>query len=132
VLIPRAVYDEVVAGTAQPGEEEVQTLEWMESLQVVNYDLVVALRTELDQGEAEAIALSIEKQADLLLIDERRGRRVAFRLGLRPLGLLGLLIDAKQQNYVSSVKPILDDLIMKAGFWVDRELYSRVLDVAGE
>lgn len=132
VFIPQAVYNEIVAGTAQPGAVEVQTLEWMECVQVTDQALVTVLRAELDRGEAEAIALALELQADLLLIDERRGRSVASRLGLRRLGLLGLLIDAKQKSYISNVKPVLDDLIMKAGFWVNRELYGRVLEVAGE
>jgi len=61
-------------------------------MQVVNRPLVTALRMELDAGEAEAIALAIELQADLLLLDERRGRAVASRLGLKVIGLLGILI----------------------------------------
>ena len=132
VLIPQAVYDEIVAGTTQPASEEVQIIEWVQSVQVTNRALVLVLRAELDEGEAEAIALALERQADLLLIDERRGRRVASRLGLRFLGLLGVLIDAKQRKFVPSVKPILDDLIVIAGFWVSRDLYGRVLEVASE
>jgi predicted nucleic acid-binding protein len=87
---------------------------------------------ELDPGEAEAIALAIELKADLLLLDERKGRNIAARLGVRSIGILGILIDAKQNGYVPAVKPIMDRLIQDAGFWIRREVYERVLSSANE
>jgi hypothetical protein len=56
---------------------------------------VAQLRTELDAGEAGAIALALERQADLIPVDERLGRQVATALGLRVTGLLGVLAEAK-------------------------------------
>ena len=133
VIIPQAVYHEItVIGAGQPGAMEVQTLEWIETKQVTNRALVMVLQTELDEGEAEAIALAIELRAGLLLLDERRGRAVASRLGIRFVGLLGVLIEAKQKGYHPAVKPVLDDLVTKAGFWVSQQLYARVLQAAGE
>jgi len=133
VIIPKAVYHEIVVlGAGQPGAIEVQTLAWIEARDVTDRALVTALQTSLDEGEAEAIALTIELHADLFLIDERRGRRVAFSFGLHFVGLLGVLIEAKHKGYVSSVKSVLDDLIAKAGFWVSGRLYARVLEAAGE
>jgi predicted nucleic acid-binding protein len=98
----------------------------------MNRVLVTALQAELDEGEAEAIALAIQLKAHLLLLDERRGRAVASRLGLRFIGLLGVLVEAKQKGYISRVKPLLDHLIAKAGFWVSHQLYARVLREVGE
>ena len=133
VVIPRAVYHEItVVGAGQPGAMEVQTLEWIESREVIDRALVTALQAELDEGEAEAIALAIQLKAHLLLLDERRGRAVASRLGLRFIGLLGVLIEAKHKGYISRVKPLLDDLMAKAGFWVSHQLYARVLREVGE
>jgi predicted nucleic acid-binding protein len=133
VLIPQAVYGELTFGGAiQPGGREVQTLQWIEIRQVTDRVLVAALQVELDPGEAEAIALAVELKADLLLLDERRGRAVASRLGLRFVGLLGVLIEGKQKGCIPAVKPILDDLVMKAGFWVSQRLYARVVQAAGE
>ncbi|MGH9941302.1 MAG: DUF3368 domain-containing protein [Pyrinomonadaceae bacterium] len=78
IVIPQAVYDEiVVAGVGLPGATEMPSLDWIEMRDVRDRKLVVAQTLELDLGEAEAIALAIEHKADLLLLDERRGRKVA-------------------------------------------------------
>ena len=66
------------------------------------------MNNELDIGEAEAIALAVEIQADQVLIDERRGRLVASRLNLRYTGILGILVEAKSQGLIAEVKPLLD------------------------
>lgn len=56
---------------------------------------VEELLAELDRGESESIVVALEVGADLLLIDERTGRDVASRMGIRRTGLLGVLLEAK-------------------------------------
>ncbi len=94
--------------------------------------MVEALLNELDIGEAEAIALAVEIQADQVLIDERRGRLVASRLNFSYTGILGILVEAKSQNLIAEVKPLLDELINKAGFWIAEPLYDSVLQLVNE
>jgi predicted nucleic acid-binding protein len=66
LLIPEAVWREVVVeGAGQPGAEEVRTASWIETHNVDNEHLVRALRQDLDAGEAEAIALALEVEAEL-------------------------------------------------------------------
>jgi predicted nucleic acid-binding protein len=113
-------------------EDAEKAAGWVETLEVSNATVVASLRLEGDQGEAEAIALAIELQADLLLLDEQRGRAIASRLGIRFVGLLGILIEAKHRGFVATVRSVLDDLIGKAGFCITPELYTRVLETAGE
>jgi len=133
VIIPGAVWNELSTLSSQhPEVATVQTLSWLARQPVNSQAIVDALQAELDSGEAEAIALAVEKQADLLLIDERRGRQVATRMGLTYIGLLGVLLEAKCKGFLHEAKPVLDDLIAKAGFWVSSELYIRVLQAAGE
>ena len=133
VYIPEAVWQELsVIGTGQPWAAVMPALSWLEIRSVSNRSLVDLLLLELDRGEAGAISLAMELRADLLLIDERRGRTVASRLGLKFIGLLGAVVEGKRKGYVAAVKPILDDLMAQAGFWVSEHLYSRVLREAGE
>ena len=133
VLIPQAVYYEIaVVGAGLPGTVEVDAFDWIETHQVRDRVRVTSLQLEVDEGEAEAIALAAELGAGLLLLDERRGRVVASRLGLKSIGLLGVLIEAKHSGFIHGVKPIVDDLIGKAGFWISRELYDRILQAEEE
>lgn len=131
VILPEAVYQELTASGGQHPGAIASSLDWIEVQASTNQLLVTALRIELDEGEAEAIALAQQVAADLLLMDERRGRAAAERFGLRVLGLLGVFIEAKQQGLISQLKPHLDSLI-QSGFWISQQLYQRVLQAAGE
>ena len=133
IAIPEAVYHEIaVTGSGEAGSREVQALGWIETKKTTNRLQVASLQIELDKGEAESIVLALELNAELLLLDERRGRTVASRLGLKSVGILGCLIEAKHLGLIPSIKPILDNLIVNAGFWVTENLYMRVLQTAGE
>lgn len=94
--------------------------------------LIVSLDRGLDRGEIEALALAIEQKADLILIDERGGTRAAVRWGLRTLGVLGVLLVAKERGLIPLVAPVLERLRRDAGFWVAAPLQAHVLRAAGE
>ncbi len=133
IILPQSVFDEIViAGVGEPGADDIKFADWIEVQNCHNMTLWQQLRTELDAGEAEAIALAVEIKADRILIDERRGRQKAIDLSLRPVGILGVLIRAKQDGLISNLKPILDRLINDAGFFVNSKLYQEVLDLANE
>lgn len=135
VIIPQAVAQELASASPENLEiKAVLDLPWIETRQVTNPTMVEMLQDdrELDKGEAEAITIAFELQAQRLLIDERLGRREAIHLGLSVTGVLGVLIAAKAEDILPAVKPIVDDLITKAGFWVNEQLYAEILRVAGE
>lgn len=133
VVIPQAVYDEIVIeGAGQAGAEEVGQSEWIEVRPVANRPLVKSLESDLDLGEAEAVVLAVELKADLLLIDERKGRAVAHRLGVNHIGLLGVLVQAKHNGLIPAVRPVMDSLMTQAGFWVSTELYAHILQMTDE
>jgi predicted nucleic acid-binding protein len=133
IIIPDAVFDEItVAGAGEPGAREIAQATWVKCQSVHDTPLVTALRLELDAGEAEAIALAIERNADLILLDERIGRRAAQRLGLTTVGTLGVLIAAKDRGLLAAVRPVLDSLRIDAGFWITDDLYNSVVNAANE
>ena len=133
ISIPDAVHHEIVVlGAGQPGAADIAGLDWIKVCPVADRTAVISLCLEIDKGEAEALVLATELRADLTLLDERLGRTVASRLGLRTAGLLGILVEAKHRELVPLVMPILDELITKAGFWITGDLYGRVLRAVGE
>jgi hypothetical protein len=135
VIIPEAVYRELTEiEPPVPGKIEVKNAPWVEIRQVVNRSIVQQIQEQarLDIGESEAISLALELKADLLLIDERRGRMEANRLGLRITGLLGLLIEAKQRDLIIAVKPLMDTLITTSAFRVSSALYNQILEIVNE
>ncbi|MBD2667019.1 hypothetical protein B6N60_00031 [Richelia sinica FACHB-800] len=136
IVIPTAVYNEMVkVNKIVPGAVEVQTLPWIKKQAVVDSQRVIFIQeTEenIDLGEAEAIVLALELKADLLLMDERRGRIVATSYGLQITGLLGVLLQAKRKNLIPSVKTLMDQLIDQADFRVSNQLYTKILQAAGE
>lgn len=135
VLIPEAVYRELVeVDPPVPGTLEVPMEPWLELRQVANRSVVERIQQKgrLDLGESEAIALALEMNADLLLIDERRGRAEATRLGIKITGLLGILVEAKRKNLIVAVRPLMDTLISTSEFRISPTLYSQILDMVDE
>ena len=124
VLIPPAVAKEV--------EPTVPTLpRWL-----VVHPLALGLKPDvvggsIGPGEHEVISLGLELRAERLILDEQPARRLANSLGLRVIGTVGLLLAAKERGFLTTIKPELDRLL-EVRFFMDTELYNRVIDQAGE
>lgn len=86
----------------------------------------------LDPGEAAALSPAVEIHADAVLIDERRGHEVALQLGLRAIGLFGILLRAKAVGIVPQIAPVMAMLERDAGFWISEKLRADILRLAGE
>jgi hypothetical protein len=131
--IAEGVWDELNAkGLRWPGSELVAAADWVDRHAVKNEPLVAALRRDLDRGEAESIALALELEAYLLLMAEREGRHAAQRMGLHVVGVVGVLLEARAKGAIDSVRPHLDGLRQKAGFYLSEMVYRRALVLAGE
>ena len=130
VIIPQKVYDELCH--YENHKEDIEKRNWIWIKAVADYKQVRKLEKQLDTGEAEAIVLAKEMNADLLVIDERKGRKTAEKFGLKIIGLLGVLIIAKKRRYLKELKPILDRLIDEVGFRVSNKLYERILKEVDE
>ena len=129
VVLPEAVWTEIVVdGEGQPGARAVQSATWIERQAVANRDLVRALRRDLDKGEAEAVALAVETEDVLLLMDERLGRETADHFDLACVGLIGVLIEAKENEHADALRPYLQALRNEAGFWIGSALREEILN----
>lgn len=130
IQIPPAVLDELKIDEERPGSQPIKAAiiaGWIQVQPVSNQTLIQLLKQTLDGGEAEAISLALELQAEWILLDERDGRKVAKSLGLYVTGVLGILLRAKQSGELSSLQPALEDLTQKAGFRIAPELLAKVL-----
>lgn len=133
LVIPGAVFDEIIVrGRGKTGVDEVLAAEWIRTEFLTDRSLYRTLIAQLDPGEAETIALGREINAELLLLDERLARIEAGKLGLKFTGILGMLVETKNQHILLSVKPVVDALIAGAGFWLSDDLYRKVLESVGE
>jgi predicted nucleic acid-binding protein len=126
VVVPFTVSEEL-ARYGVPLQEE-----WMRVVVAVGVTELSRLRESLDAGEAEAIIVAQEISADLILLDERRGRREAQSRGLTVTGVLGVLAAAKAAGLISACRPVLDSMVDHAGFWIGEELRARFLAGIGE
>jgi len=125
VHVPEAVRDELLRSH--------HTLPTFLQIDTVADRLEVArLEHELDLGEAEAIVLARQLRADVLLMDERIGRRVAVREGVPIIGLMGVLVAGKQRGFVPSVRVVIGELESKAGFRVSARVKQLVFTQAAE
>ena len=124
--IPAPVYAEVVtAGLGRPGAVDLSAPQWAAHIrQAPEPDpLLVA---ELDQGEAPVIALARTLLPCTVIIDERRGRRIAHQIyGLPVRGTAGLLAEARRRGWVGALRPLLYQL-KAAGYF----LADSVIDAA--
>ena len=133
LYIAPTVWQELSAGGKHwPGRADVAAADWIERYPVQNQALVTVLRRDLDRGEAETIALALEINAGLVLLDEREGRRAAQRLELDVVGVVGILLEAKAGGAIDVVRPHLDALRRTAGFYLSGSVYQHALALAGE
>lgn len=135
ITIPSVVLKELRIDENIPGSPQLREgyeADWIKVKAVENQAFVQLLKRELDEGEAEAIALGIELKADLVLLDERDGRKIARSLGLNITGVLGIILRGWQQGNISSVKTIINQLRSDAHFHIASHLEEQILRETGE
>ncbi|RZJ85827.1 MAG: DUF3368 domain-containing protein [Hymenobacter sp.] len=104
---------------------------WVIIKPVVNRKYQAIIEASVDQGEASAIALAVEYDDCLLIIDDLKGRKFAQQIGLSITGTFGVLLEAKRAGVVPLVKPILEK-IKQTNFRLSAKLEALVLAQAQE
>lgn len=130
IIIPYAVYEEIEKGIKKPYYQDLTQLDWIK-IKKISKPKELSFFIDLDKGEAEVLILSQELAADLVIIDEVLGRRYAKQMDMRLTGTLGILLKAKKQGLITSVKDLLSELEQK-GSWFNPKLLSKVLELVDE
>ena len=132
IVAPSAVLREIAEYRDEAAAQVAEAREiWLRERSAQDLNLLAILRTELGDGEAEAIALALETGAARVVLDDLDGRRLADRLGLRPVGTLGLLLAAKLRGEIPTLRHEIDRL-RRAGFRASPALVEAILRSAGE
>jgi predicted nucleic acid-binding protein len=130
VVVPEAVYREVMAGNDKEYFADLRDFAWL-TVETIGSVTARQLLFDLDDGEAETIVLAQEQAADLVIIDEKSGRRYAEQLGLTLTGTVGVLLKAKERGLIDEVAPLLYEL-QKRQSWMSDSLIQTALELAGE
>jgi len=125
VVIPPAVRDELI-------RSHPQLPPWLRVEAVENAAQARQFAHVVDIGEAEAIELAIELRADRLLIDERKGRRLASKEGIPVIGLLGVVLLSRRRNLIPSARILLGRIEVEAGMYLDGNLKESALKTVNE
>ena len=130
IFIPEAVYNEIQQGKQKPHYEDLKHKSWIE-IKTLKKPKKLDIVLNLDKGEAEAILLAKEINADLIVMDELAGRRVARNIDSALTGTLGVLLKAKEKNLIRTIGTLLVEL-KEQGIWISPKLEQKVLHLAKE
>ena len=135
IRIPHEVWQELQVGQESPEVTRIQRAiddHWLAVEPLTNPYLQQSLMLELDAGESAAIALALELGVNRILLDETDGRAAAKAMGLHPIGVLGVLLRAKNEGKIVSVSQDMMRLRHEAGFFIAESLFQHVRELAEE
>jgi predicted nucleic acid-binding protein len=131
VLVPRAVADEV-ARHALRGIDGGLASGWLKRVEPADPSRVDQIERDLGgRGEAQVIAVALELESAIVLIDERAARTYARSQGLPVRGTLGVVLHAKRRGLIERATAVLDEL-RRSGFWLDDTTYRKARELASE
>lgn len=131
-LVPPAMVTELATPKPHMDAVDIASVRGVHVAEPHDTDLVRRRFPTLHEGELQAIALASERHSDAVLIDESAGRLACRELGLQTIGVLGILIRAKELGLLPAVGPLMDRLVSEIGFRMSPPLRLRILALAGE
>ena len=130
VWVPREVEKEFLGIEKKSRQEALNNAPWIKVIDVTDPKDVLA-DDRLDSGEAAVLALAKEHEACLVIIDEKKARQEASKIGLSFKGTVGVLLEAKGNGLIDKIKPLLI-VLQEKGMYLDESLIAYVLREAGE
>jgi len=131
VLVPSAALEEVYAKSDVASEETSKRLgTWLKPCLVTRPDLS-RLFPDLGSGERDVLVQAIQEGISSVVLDDLDARRTARRMGMKPVGTVGLLLAAKKRGMIPLLRKELNTL-EELGFWISDSLVEEALREAGE
>ena len=127
----RKVYSAVYTTPEVASEFRNGLPDWVIIQEVKDRNILTSLEVDLDRGEASAIALTYELPNAIVVLDDWGARKVAMRLHIAFTGTFGIMIKAKQNGLISSVKPIINK-VKQTNFRISEDVIREILREAGE
>lgn len=127
----KAMSNQIFVTTIIKDELKQDLPNWIQILDPKDKHYQSILEMDLDKGESSAIALMLELDDAILLIDDLKGRKIAERLSLKYSGTFGLLLKAKQLGIIDNIRSILDKIRL-TNFRFSEKLFIDILDQAKE
>lgn len=131
IIVPAAVFAEIEIGRANA--VDLPDLSTFECIEIRQAKTIAAVPPAIDlgAGEMEVLSLALESKNVIIILDDLLARKAAEQLGIKLIGTLGILLQAKRKNLLSEIKPILDEL-ENLRFRLSRQTKEAVLKLAGE
>ena len=127
----RLLYNTIVT-TPEVKEEWGRELpDWITIEKAKNNRYQKIIETQVDKGEASVIALALEKEDTLILLDDLKARKFAKRIGLKFTGTLGIIHKAKQAGLIFKVRPLIEKL-KETDFRISEHVIGEILKLSGE
>ena len=127
----RLLYKKIITTTEIAAEFGETLPEWVEIVSIKDKSKQQLLETQIDIGEASAIALAMESENSFLILDDHKARKLANNLKLNHTGTIGVIVAAKQKGIIPSIKPLLKK-IKATNFHISAELELQALVLASE
>ena len=128
IRIPLAVWDEVTLDKTKDHYHRIQLFFRDKKQKIKGFNELVFL---MDYGESESLILYKELNADFLLIYDKKARSIAESFGIRCIGTIGLLMQAKNKGFIDALKPLFEALIEQKRYY-SIDLLNTVLERSGE
>ena len=125
------VYGQIVTTPEIVAEFGEPLPEWVEIAEVKDKYRQTILELQIDKGESSAIALALETPDSVVILDDYKARKIAERLGVTLTGTIGVIIKAKLNGTIPSIKPIIEK-IKQTDFRLSAEIESQALKEADE
>jgi predicted nucleic acid-binding protein len=125
------VYGEIITTKDIATEYGDSLPDWVEIRNVTDTYKQQLLELQLDKGESSAIALALEIPNSTVILDDSKARKIASRLGITYTGTIGVIIKAKLNGIIPTIKPILEK-IKRTDFRLSIEIELQALKEANE